>query len=420
MRLPEVTQTLCHQWQLGDLTIVAQALQALTALSKGEGQLLLWSDKGFVTVLAARNGEWEERFIGRLIAPTDEPFASKAWRQRKTVFAPKGLLRGSEPTAHCAAFLRSNKLVLTLDIPLAETVNLSPWQFLRFPRRLLSQISFAQWQNEIPPKLLPWSLCGQANLFIWDENGKLRWGDGQSPEVANFPPGLTVVREVAVLRTCVGTIARRRETQSSFLQGYSLLRSEVHHRVKNDLQSIIGWLRLQARNAPAEARPVLLDAAERVRAFATVHDLLARSRSDAINLRELAQQLVHWVTERAKSEGKNVRYAILGPDVLLAPKQASTIAAVLHELLWNACKHAFKLGGSGTITVRSEKMGNDLVIEVKDDGSGFDLAQIDGSTLGLTIVRNLVEQDLGGKLEILSSVGRGTTVRLKFPLQGTN
>lgn len=417
MQLPEVTQTLCHQWQLGDLTIIGQALQALTALGKGEGQVLFWSDKGFVTLLAAKSGEWEERLIGKLIEPKDEPFAFKAWKWRKIVFAPKGLLRGSEPIAHCAAFLPLHKLVMTLDIPLTETVNLSPWQFLSFPRRLLARISLALWRNEVPCKLLPWALCGQANVFIWDGSGRLRWGFGKPPEIKGFPSGLTVAGEIVVLRTDIGTIARRRETKANFLQGYMLLRSEVHHRVKNDLQSIIGWLRLQARNAPAEARTVLLDAAERIRAFATVHDLLARSRGDTINLCELAQKLAHWATERAKIEGKEVRYAVIGSDISLAPKQASTLAAVLHELLWNACKHAFKIGDRGTVTVRVTQEGDELVLEIADDGAGFNPEQVDGSTLGLTIVRNLVEQDLNGKLEIQSSVGQGTTVRLKFPLQ---
>jgi len=417
MKLPEAAQTLCQQWQLGDLTIVAQALQALTALSKGEGQLLLWSDSAFVTLLAAKDGEWEERFIGRLIEPSDEPFAFKAWKRQGLVFAPKGLLRGSEPIAHCAAFLPSSKLVLTLDAPLTETVNLSPWQFFRFPHRLVSQISLTLWRDEVPSKLLPWSLCGQADVFVWDGSGRLRWGFGKPPEIGDFPLGLTVVSGIVVLRTAIGTIARRRETPMNLLQGYSLLRSEVHHRVKNDLQSIIGWLRLQARNAPIEARTVLLDAAERIRAFATVHDLLARSRGDTVNLCELAQKLAHWATERAKIEGKDVRYAVIGPDISLAPKQASTLAAVLHELLWNACKHGFKVGDSGTITVRAKQEGAELVLEVLDDGAGFNLEKIDGSTLGLTIVRNLVEQDLGGKLEILSSVGQGTTVRLRIPIQ---
>lgn len=419
MQLPEVTQTLCHQWQLGDLTIVAQALQALTALSKGEGQLLFWRDKAFVALLAAKNGEWEERFIGRLIAPNDEPFAFKAWRRRRNVFAPRGLLRGSEAVAHCAAFLPSPKLVLTLDIPLTETINLSPWQFLSFPRRLLSQISLTLWRNEVPTRLLSWSLCGQAGVFVWDGSGKLCWGSGEPPEISDSPLGLTVMSGIVVLRTKIGTIARRRETLTNFLQGYSLLRSEVHHRVKNDLQSIIGWLRLQARNAPIEAKAVLLDAAERIRAFATVHELLARSRGDTVNLCELAQKLAHWTTERAKIEGKDVRYAVIGPDVSLAPKQASTLAAVLHELLWNACKHGFRVDESGTITVRAKQEGAELILEVADNGAGFDLERLEGSTLGLTIVRNLVEQDLSGKLEILSAVGQGTTVRLRFPLRDT-
>ncbi len=417
MQLPEVTQTLCRQGKLGDLTIIAQALQALTALGKGEGQILLWDGKAFIVLLAARNGEWEGRLIGRLIAPKDEPFAFKAWRLRKTVYAPKGLLRGSEPIAHCAAFLPSSKLILTLDIPLTETVNLSPWQFLRFPHRLLSRISLTLWRNEVPPKLLPWSLFGQAGVLVWDGSGRLCWCVGKPPEIKDFPFGLTIGNGIVVLRTEFGTVARWKETQTKFLQGYPLLRSEVHHRVKNDLQSIIGWLRLQARNAPLEAKAVLLDAAERVRAFATVHDLLARSKSDVINLLELAQQLAYWATERANIEGKDVRYAVVCPDVSLAPQQASTLAVVLNELFWNACKHAFRVGESGVITLRAEMDGEDLALEVVDNGAGFNLERVDGSTLGLTIVRNLVEQDLSGRLEILSSTGQGTTVRLRFPLR---
>jgi hypothetical protein len=92
MQLPEPTQALCQQWQLGNLELVGQALLALTAFGKGEGQLLLWDGKSFVTVVAARNGEWDERLIGRISDPSEEPFAFKALRSnlalRTLHFAP--------------------------------------------------------------------------------------------------------------------------------------------------------------------------------------------------------------------------------------------------------------------------------------------------------------------------------------------
>ncbi|MCS7266025.1 MAG: sensor histidine kinase [Armatimonadetes bacterium] len=413
--LPELAQTLQKQLGLDDFSVAAQALQALTALSKGEGQLLFAEGKNFVTVIASKIGNWEERLIGRLVPMTDEPFALRALKRKKVCFAPKGLLRGSEPVAHCAAFLSSFRLVMTLDIPLAENIRLSPLQFLLFPKSLLRKIAFSAWCKQVPACLLPWSLLGQAGVFVWDEKMSLRWGIGEPPKIEGFQKGSTLKDEIAVLKTDVGTVARLIESRPQILRGYALIRSEVHHRVKNDLQSIVSWLMLQARNSSEEARKVLLDAAERIRVFATVHDLLARSKGDFVELRELAQRLANWAVERAKSEGKDVRFVVVGPEVNLTPKQGSTIAAIINELVWNACKHAFD-SETGVITVRWERSGNELSLEVSDNGKGFEFEKLNNSTLGLTIVRNLVEQDLNGKVEIRSSIGEGTRVSLKFAI----
>ncbi len=416
--LPEATQTLQQQLNLKDLSVAAQALQTLTALGKGEGQLLFADGKNFVTVLAAKNGNWEERLIGRLVPMTDEPFAFKAWRRGKTCFAPKGLLRGFEPVAHCAAFLSSFQLILTLDIPLIETTRLSPLQFLLFPKRLLQKIALAAWGKEVSPSLLPWALLGQSDVFVWDGSGKLIWRMGEPPQIDRFTFGLTVQSDIAFLRTKLGSVARYMGSQAKILRGYALIRSELHHRVKNDLQSIVSWLRLQARNSPEEAKRILLDASERVCVFATVHDLLARSKGDFVELRELTQQLANWAVEWARSEGKDTRCVIVGPEVNLMPKQGSTVASILNELIWNSFKHAFDIN-TGVVTVRWEKSGSELTLEVSDNGKGFDTKALDGSTLGLTIVRNLVEQDLGGSIEIRSSPGEGTRVTLKFRLQSS-
>jgi len=449
MQLPKLTQALCRQWQLGGLELIGQALLALTAFGKGEGQLLLWDGKFFVTVVAARNGEWDERLIGRISNPIEEPFAFKALRSNlalrtphfahpKIVFAPMGLMKGAEPVAHCAVLVRPHSthqrlaprtqyLVLTLDMPLTETVAISLLDLLRFPRRLLSQIALEAWQNEIPPKLLSWVLWGRTGVFIWDGQGRLHWCPKETSErkrrsegeqkIDALAVGLTMRSNFVALKTDAGTVIRYRESTPTVLRGYSLLRSEVHHRVKNDLQSIISLLRVQARNAPPEAQKVLLDAAERVRAFAAVHDLLARSKGDTVNLRELAQQLAQWASERARGEGKDIQCVVTGPDIYLAPKQASAIASVLHELLLNICKHAFDPNSTGTIVITFNRIGEILSLEVSDNGKGFNPDQLDGSTLGLTIARNLVEQDLGGTLEVISSLGRGTKALVKFPLQ---
>ncbi len=416
MRLPEATQSLCQQWQLGDVSLLASALQALTALGDGEGQLLLWHKDAFLTLLAAKSGEWQERQIGRTLTSSEEPFAFHALRKQRPVFVNWGLLRGAEPFAHCAAPLRSAPLVLTLDIPLTDAPSLSLLQRWRFPRSLVSKIARAAWGEMVPPSLLSWVLEKKDGVAVWDAHDRLRWSVGSVLDAAEVPQGLHLSADFVSLRTEAGTILRRRKTAPPLLHGYALVRSEVHHRVKNDLQSLVSWLRLQARRAPLEAKAILLDAAERVRVFATVHDLLARSKGEWVALRELVQQLAATLVDQARDEGKAIHFAVIGPEVLLAPKQASTVASVIHELLHNACDHGFRPGEQGTVTVRLELQERRLCVEVVDNGCGFEVQRWDGTTLGLTIVRNLIEQDLKGTLEIVSSPGSGTAVRFSFPL----
>lgn len=417
MQLPEATKTLCQQLGIKEVSTVASALQAMTALGNGDGQILTWHEDAFVTLLTAQRGEWDECSIGRTVTKEDEIFAYQAWHKRRVVFAPLGLVRGVEPIAHCAAFITDIPVVLTLDLPLAEVRFIPAWQF---PRRLLRHIARAAWGSTVPTDLLPWTLRGRSGVLFWDANGRLRWHtihlSSLIPNPSSLDLGLTISGEFVALRTPAGTVMRRRQSAPSFLQGYALLRSEVHHRVKNDLQSVISWLRLQARNTPTEeAKATLLEAADRVRAFATVHDLLARERGEFVALRELAQQLAHVVTQQAQSEGKQVRYIVVGPEARLSPKQASALAPALHELLRNACEHAFDSGKGGTITVRIQVEDTHWCVEVADDGKGFDPQTLNGTTLGLTIARNLVEQDLGGVMDIRSTAGCGTVICLRFP-----
>ncbi|MFA0765478.1 MAG: hypothetical protein BDTLLHRC_000431 [Candidatus Fervidibacter sp.] len=411
--IPEGAQSLARRWAINDLAPFAFALQALTALSDGEGRLLALDGTEFVTILAARNGAWDERAIGKTVALQEEPFAWRAVRKKRTVVAPFGLVRGTEPIAHCAAFLPAPvPLVLTLDLPLSEVRPVALW---RFPHRLLAQIAQSAWGEKVPKGLLAWAVQGRTGVTIWDALGRRRWGEEVPADFQGLQEGLTVTADAVWLHTPAGTVARKRQPFSPLLRGYALLRSEVHHRVKNDLQSVISWLRWQARTTPVEAaKSVLMEAAERLKSFATVHDLLARERGEFVALRELIWQLAQTAIEQARQEGKQVRFTLISPEVRLSPKQASALAPALHEVLRNACEHAFTAGQGGTITVRVTEEGTGWCIEVSDDGQGFDPKALDGTTLGLTIARNLLEQDLGGTMEVHSAPRQGTTVRMRF------
>jgi len=412
--LPEATQALTQRLRLDDLEPIAFALRALTALGGGEGRVLTLEGKELVIVLAARNGTWDERSIGKTVSLGEEPFALRAMRARRLVVAPLGLIKGTEPIAHTAAFIPASiPLVLTLDLPLWEVCPIALW---RFPRSLLAQIAQSAWGDKVPCSLLPWALQGRKGVAVWDAEGRQRWGDEVRMDFQDLRDGLTITVDAVWLKTPVGTVVRKRQLLSPLLRGRALLRSEVHHRVKNDLQSVIGWLHLQARTTSSEeAKRALKEAANRLKSFATVHDLLARERGEFVALRELIWQLAQAVIEQAHQEGKQVQFTLVGPEVRLSPKQASAFASAFHEVFRNACEHAFLAGQRGTITVRVTDEGENWCVEVSDDGQGFDLKTLDGTTLGLTIARNLVEQDLKGKMQVHSQPRQGTTVRMSFP-----
>lgn len=412
--LPEATQALAQRLKRDDLEPIAFALRVLTALGGGEGRVLTVEGKELVIVLAARNGTWDERSIGKTVSLHEEPFAWRAMRARRLVVAPLGLIKGTEPIAHTAAFIPTSvPLVLTLDLPLWEVRPVALW---RFPRSLLAQIAQSAWGDKVPCSLLPWALQGRKEVAVWDAEGRQRWGDEMRMDFQDLRDGLTITADAVWLRTPAGTVVRKRQPLSPLLRGRALLRSEVHHRVKNDLQSVIGWLHLQARTTSSEeAKRALKEAANRLKSFATVHDLLARERGEFVALRELIWQLSQAVIEQAHQEGKQVQFTLVGPEVRLSPKQASAFASAFHEVFRNACEHAFSAGQRGTITVRVTDEGEKWCIEVSDDGQGFDPKTLNGTTLGLTIARNLVEQDLKGTMQVHSQPQQGTTVRMSFP-----
>jgi len=204
--LPEATQALTQRLRLDDLEPIAFALRALTALGGGEGRVLTLEGKELVIVLAARNGTWDERSIGKTVSLGEEPFALRAMRARRLVVAPLGLIKGTEPIAHTAAFIPASiPLVLTLDLPLWEVCPIALW---RVPRSLLAQIAQAAWGDKVPCSLLPWALQGRKGVAVWDAEGRQRWGDEVRMDFQDLRDGLTITVDAVWLKTPVGTKTR--------------------------------------------------------------------------------------------------------------------------------------------------------------------------------------------------------------------
>ena len=211
------------------------------------------------------------------------------------------------------------------------------------------------------------------------------------------------------------TDVRRRDRQLSTMD--ATIR-EIHHRVKNNLQTVAALLRLQARRSTApEARAALEESVRRVSSIALVHETLSQALDDAVAFDEIADKVMAMVGDVASPE-RAVTTRRVGSAGLLPAAVATPLALVLAELLQNAAEHAFTGARGGTLEVRLDRRPAGLRVAVVDDGGGLPEGfAIEGSTrLGLQIVRTLVVGELGGAIEMGAGDGGGTAVVLDVPL----
>jgi two-component system, sensor histidine kinase PdtaS len=191
---------------------------------------------------------------------------------------------------------------------------------------------------------------------------------------------------------------------------------EIHHRVKNNLQTVAALLRLQARRIDVpEGRAALEEAVRRVGSIAIVHETLSQAFDEFVDFDDVADRLRVMVVE-VGSHADTVASRRTGSFGTLTAETATPLAMVLTEVLQNAVEHGFRDGG-GTIELTVQRLVGRLRVSIDDDGrglpAGFDL---DGSSsLGLSIVRTLVESELDGLLEIGPGPDKGTRVVLDVP-----
>jgi two-component sensor histidine kinase len=214
------------------------------------------------------------------------------------------------------------------------------------------------------------------------------------------------------------TEVRRRERE---LVGKDTAIREIHHRVKNNLQTVAALLRLQSRRLGDDdetAREALTEAERRIGSIAVVHETLARAAEDVVDFDEVADRVAGMVG--ALGAAGEVRVRRDGSFGLLEPEVATPLALVLVELVQNAVEHGLaESGGEVVVTVRPEERV--LRLSVEDGGRGlppgFDLDRDAG--LGLQIVRTLVEGELGGRLLLdqptTSEGARGTRAEVVLP-----
>ena len=209
---------------------------------------------------------------------------------------------------------------------------------------------------------------------------------------------------------------------------------EIHHRVKNNLQTISSLLRLQGRRLTSEeAKAAVAESVRRIRTIALVHETLSREPGDDVAFLEIVRPLLRLAEEGLQSPDRPVHFTVQGEGGRLPSTIATPLSVVLTELLQNAVDHGFPEGSSGgAVVVVLGEVDDSLHIRVINDGRGLDPGfDLKGATgLGLSIVRTLVTTELDGSITMRAgnpddfravglgdrAPGTGTVVDLTVPV----
>jgi two-component system, sensor histidine kinase PdtaS len=249
---------------------------------------------------------------------------------------------------------------------------------------------------------------GATGAALVLEDGKIAWPEGRAGKHAVRLPlrwkrraiGELVCdrdtpfteQEEALLASIAHHAAVALEHGRAVMRG--VLAQEIHHRVKNNLQTVASLLRLQARSAGVDPRKALEDSVNRILAIAAVHEVLTQRSDEEVELDELLDRLRSMLVQGLGAQ-KRVD-ATLEP-VALAGSRATALALVFSELLQNALEH-----GGDAVRVELAQRNGQVVLAITDDGAGITGEE---SGTGLSIVRALVRDELRGTLDLQSNGG---------------
>jgi len=253
-----------------------------------------------------------------------------------------------------------------------------------------------EWVRKTIPLLSPPSLTANLRQFF---------------KISKLPEELT-----AILLVVRDITEERRQAQELRIKNAMI--QEIHHRVKNNLQTIAALLRIQTRRMTnTEAESALKDATNRVLSVAVIHEFLSDTDSWTINMKEVSQRIITQLEQGIVSPEVKLKFLLTGPSIWLPARQATACALVINELLQNAVEHGFRHRMQGTISINLFDEGDHVIITINDDGRGLpdDFDPNTPSSLGLQIARTLVTEDLQGSLELLDDDDGGTMAKISFP-----
>ncbi|AZS44574.1 sensor histidine kinase [Microbacterium oleivorans] len=191
---------------------------------------------------------------------------------------------------------------------------------------------------------------------------------------------------------------------------------EIHHRVKNNLQTVASLLRIQARRTHSdEGRDALTQAMRRVSAIAVVHDTLSEGLMQSVDFDDVFERVLKLVAEVAAAPNTRARTVKTGTFGTLPSEYATPLALALTELVTNAVEHGLA-DKEGEVEIIAERDEDRLAVRVRDTGVGLPEGQV-GRGLGTQIVRTLIQGELSGTIDWHTLMGSGTEVTIEIPMR---
>jgi PAS domain S-box-containing protein len=229
---------------------------------------------------------------------------------------------------------------------------------------------------------------------------------------------IEILREVAASLSIALQQARLLEQARQAAETRALLLREVNHRVKNNLDAIIGLLYVERRHAPPEALPayraIMDDLTQRVTSLAQAHRMLSEAEWAPLRLSALVERVIR-VAVRTGAPEVDVALDVAPAPVHVPPAQAHHLALVVSELTTNTLKYAGDGRDTVSIVVRVEEAAETITLSYRDDGPGYPRAVLDGEryNAGMEIVRRIVRKNLQGALTLDNDRGAVTEIRFE-------
>ena len=192
---------------------------------------------------------------------------------------------------------------------------------------------------------------------------------------------------------------------------------EIHHRVKNNLQTIASLLRLQARRSNSmEVKEALKESVNRILSISVVHEFLSQQGDENIDVMEVTKNILQLIQQNMLDSHFKLETEFIGETIILPSKQASNLALIINELILNSIEHGFLGRNYGKIGLKISQSDEAYIIELYDNGNGLpeNFSDLPTKSLGLQIVRTLIEGDMNGSFDLYNDNGVHAKIAIPY------